>query len=546
MIRTNLTNYKKESAQGMVEFALILPILMMLMLGLVEFGRLIFVYASVTSASREGARYGSAVGEVGGVSRYQDCDGIRNAALKAGKLAGLELGDIAIQYDDGTSVKEAACPPTERIDLADRVVVSAGINFQPIVPLIDIFFPEDGFDINSTTARTIIKEVAVKGTPIPTNTPRPVVADCYVLTLNHTGEGSNPTASPTNSDDCPLNQFRAGESITLSAVPDMGWEVNSWTDTDAADSNIVTMPANDHTAFVNYSQICYTLTFSNSTGGGPISAEPANSVDCSPGAYHANETIVLTADPDENWKVESWTGTDDDDAEDVTNSVTMPFENHEVTVIYSEICYTLILSHTGQGSDPVAVPANSPGCPVGYLAGAEIQVGGAVPADGWEFSSWTGTDSGTNMVTMPGSDHEVIANYTQEEPPPTPEPVCSVNVRLFSTGDYKATWEITNTGDELLRMSQLRVEFPDRSNEYGDLLSVTFENIVWGGRSSSPATISSWQADPSERNLPVFGSKLLAMTFDKQGNDLEPRQLDVYFVSPDGTTCPTIHETWRP
>ena len=127
MTRTNLTKYKQESAQGMVEFALILPILMMLMLGIVEFGRLIFVYASVTSASREGARYGSAVGDVGGVSRYQDCDGIRNAALKAGKLAGLELNDIAIQYDDGTSVKEAACPPTERIDLADRVVVSAGI-----------------------------------------------------------------------------------------------------------------------------------------------------------------------------------------------------------------------------------------------------------------------------------------------------------------------------------------------------------------------------------------------------------------------------------
>lgn len=42
-----------------VEFALILPLLLLLILSLIDFGRLFFVQVSVTSASREGARYSS-------------------------------------------------------------------------------------------------------------------------------------------------------------------------------------------------------------------------------------------------------------------------------------------------------------------------------------------------------------------------------------------------------------------------------------------------------------------------------------------------------
>jgi hypothetical protein len=518
MIRINLTKTKKENAQGMVEFALILPILMMLMLGIVEFGRLIFVYASVTSASREGARYGSAVGDVGGVSRYLDCDGIRNAALKAGQFAGLELDDISIQYDDGTAVKEAACPPTERINLADRVVVSAGINFQPIVPLIDIFFPEDGFDINSTTARTIIKEVAVKGTPIPTNTPRPVVPDCYVLILNHTGEGENPTASPTNSDGCPLNQYSAGTSITLSAVPEMGWEVSSWTGTGGAESNIFKMPANDHISTVNYTQICYTLTLSNSTGGSPINAEPANSVDCSPGGYHANETIDLTAAPDENWEVESWNGTDDPSSTEETSILTMPFEDHEVTLVYTEICYTLIVSHTGKGTNPFADPANSAGCPTGYQAGEEIQLRDADPDDGWVLSSWTGTNAThSNVVTMPGSDHEVIANYTQEAPPPTPIPPCPSPGSVTSESK-KLKFRITNPSTpQVYGLTSVRLSWPVGAPE---LKSITFstytQNIAPAAPPSEYVSNQAWSgtfADQEEMTFTFLNNLSSGQTF---------------------------------
>ena len=80
-------------------------------------------------------------------------------------------------------------------------------------------------------------------------------------------------------------------------------------------------------------------------------------------------------------------------------------------------CYTLILSHTGQGSDPIGLPANSNGCAAGkFVDGETINLSGAVPDSGWEISGWTGTNnddrkSSTNTVTMPANDHAVYVIY---------------------------------------------------------------------------------------------------------------------------------------
>jgi len=58
----------------MVEFAIVLPILLLVVYGLIETGRLIFTIAFVNNATRQAARYGSTSG-IGpnGVARYLDC-----------------------------------------------------------------------------------------------------------------------------------------------------------------------------------------------------------------------------------------------------------------------------------------------------------------------------------------------------------------------------------------------------------------------------------------------------------------------------------------
>ncbi|GBF10519.1 MAG: TadE/TadG family type IV pilus assembly protein [Tepidibacillus sp.] len=50
---------RKEEGQAMVEFALVFPILLLLLLGILEFGHIFFSYLVIQNATRDGARNGS-------------------------------------------------------------------------------------------------------------------------------------------------------------------------------------------------------------------------------------------------------------------------------------------------------------------------------------------------------------------------------------------------------------------------------------------------------------------------------------------------------
>src|SRR3990172_8833265 len=93
---------KKNRAQAMVEFAIALPILLMLLYGILETGRLLFLYSTIVTASRQAVRYGSATG-VGpnGYPRYQECAEIKRIANKQDYLNAFDDADIVITYDDG-------------------------------------------------------------------------------------------------------------------------------------------------------------------------------------------------------------------------------------------------------------------------------------------------------------------------------------------------------------------------------------------------------------------------------------------------------------
>jgi Flp pilus assembly protein TadG len=49
---------RRDSGQDMVEYAIVLPLLLMLVLGIMEFAVIIYSYNALSNAAREGARYG--------------------------------------------------------------------------------------------------------------------------------------------------------------------------------------------------------------------------------------------------------------------------------------------------------------------------------------------------------------------------------------------------------------------------------------------------------------------------------------------------------
>lgn len=155
---------RDERGQTLAEVALILPIFLLSLVAVLEFGWYVAVSSATTTASREAARYGSTVGVTGGGDpHYIDCDGIRAAARRfTTPLITLADSDIDITYDDGTGTPVAsACvssgsrPTASQLERFDRVVVEVTVAYQPITPLLAPFIGTP--TLTSLDSRSIAK-----------------------------------------------------------------------------------------------------------------------------------------------------------------------------------------------------------------------------------------------------------------------------------------------------------------------------------------------------------------------------------------------------
>ena len=220
----------KSSAQAMVEFAIALPILLMLLYGILEAGRLLFIYSSVVTASRQAVRYGSATGVgTSGVLRYRDCAGIRAAAQRADFLNSFEDSDIHIFHDDGPDLsnpgtglnKTEYC--TGPVDTtfnptnANRLVVEIDGDFFPLVPSLVPFIERsaaNGDPIQGDSARSILVSVAIEVTAPPMT--------WEASTATHTLTPSpSPTNTPTNTPTqtpTPTSAFTNTPTLTPTAT----------------------------------------------------------------------------------------------------------------------------------------------------------------------------------------------------------------------------------------------------------------------------------------------------------------------------------------
>jgi Flp pilus assembly protein TadG len=212
-MRTNRFYVKKNSAQAMVEFAIALPVLLLLLYGILEAGRFLFIYSSVVTASRQAVRYGSATGlGTTTVPRFQDCAGIRQAAQRADYLNAFDDEDILIQYDagpgtpattycTGSSVSDTSFNPSS--GNTSRLNVTIHGDFNPIVPRIVPFIRrsvDTGNPVRAASARTILVSVSIAVTAppatwqasTPTNTNTPTFTPTNTPT-----ETPTPTLTPT-------------------------------------------------------------------------------------------------------------------------------------------------------------------------------------------------------------------------------------------------------------------------------------------------------------------------------------------------------------
>ncbi len=250
----------QKNAQSMVEFALILPILLLLIFGIIEYGRLFFAWISVENAARMGARYASTARydetlcQDGPDSGTEACAGDGEEAEKnAARIASIEQEALSAFFGNPTSVaanngeatfydvtvcsgntdeylftrpkmggdiystcRRASDGTIEETPAnpGEQVIVSVDYNFPFIIPFFDErpYFHLGAYK-EATVEQFRVSRVVNIGddwtppdlpspTPLPTATP-----DCSVLHIDDFYiQGDNLKASVSNngSDDMPL------------------------------------------------------------------------------------------------------------------------------------------------------------------------------------------------------------------------------------------------------------------------------------------------------------------------------------------------------
>lgn len=398
--------------QGLLEFALVLPILLLLMLGIIEFGRLFFMYSSVSNAAREAARYGITVGTSGSsLPHYLDCDGI---AATAAEMATLAEINVTIGYDNGGTIYRGDCPTVSAlaqsgnnpVETGDRIVITTTTTFVPIVPLVQI--PPISFE--ASTARTILR-----GVSFDTSLPQPPQG-CYSLALDSSPlVGGSVTAVGGNRCAQDGRFYEEGAVVTLVAQPNAIYYFQKWEDDAVPAVGICTLPEDA----VDCPNATVTMTENRSAVavfGSTLdclfvetAVDPPNSGSIrfnSPYNCQVNfrdgwaegSVVQFQAVPATGYGFTSW----EDDAIGTANPTNVVFVDGDKTVtanFVADVCNSLYVNLNPQagGSYTLAPPQN---CPGGWITGTVVSLA-ATANPTYDFWRWTGDIDSTDPITTP-------------------------------------------------------------------------------------------------------------------------------------------------
>jgi hypothetical protein len=255
--------------QGLVEFAIILPILVLILLGTIDFGRVLFSWIQVMNAAREGAAYAAFnPNDSGGIQLRVDQES--NVQQQGGE-GSLDVSVTCHRADDGTAVP---CDAAFVSGLGSTVTVRVEEGFTFLTPLISNMFP--GFEMGAEA--TAFYMVPPNGTgPVITPTPTASPSPTPTASASASGSGSgsaSATASASASSGTPTpSPTPTLPPITMCTVPNFTSQggvrseqvVSTWTTAGFQAGNITNnvdpgKKAKSQSLGAGTSQPCFTAT----------------------------------------------------------------------------------------------------------------------------------------------------------------------------------------------------------------------------------------------------------------------------------------------
>lgn len=133
-----------------MEFAIILPIAVLVLLGLVDLGRAVFAYNTLSQSARQAARMAVV---------NQNETNVKNAAIESAPTLGLTAANVAVCFKTAMSTQTSCSnPATDNCPQADRTIgclalVKVTLGYQPMTPVISLIWST--ISLSSTSVATV-------------------------------------------------------------------------------------------------------------------------------------------------------------------------------------------------------------------------------------------------------------------------------------------------------------------------------------------------------------------------------------------------------
>ena len=161
MMTTRAARKSKTQGQALVEFGLILPVLLLVITGIIDFGQVSITYVQSLSALRNAARFAEVAGFAsvpGQPIRYLDCEGMTDAA---NDILFADKQTLTITYhkanDFGNTTYDCDTVTADLLRNGDILEIVSSARVQFITPFVSGLVPD--LNIRFTARRTIIKTV---------------------------------------------------------------------------------------------------------------------------------------------------------------------------------------------------------------------------------------------------------------------------------------------------------------------------------------------------------------------------------------------------
>ena len=141
---------RRGRGQALVEFAIVFPIMALVTLGLLDLGRAIFTYNTLSQAARQAVRTAIV---------NQQTSVVRTQAINSGATLGLVTSNVDVCFKTSSSGQTNCsspatdnCPRRAR-DIGCLAIVRTHVNYAPMTPVISIFW--SSITLSSTSIEPI-------------------------------------------------------------------------------------------------------------------------------------------------------------------------------------------------------------------------------------------------------------------------------------------------------------------------------------------------------------------------------------------------------